>query len=210
MTHAEALRLFVEGDDYQWVDACGLAILRFNGDKKALLAAARGSYLAQIGVLETTVEHRRWYLLVPEVRFEWLTCGIYPCSPGDWRALVNFLQVHLRDILPRASKRPRASSSSSSSSSLSSLSSSAAPSAGDLTVTDQLFEDSKSHTTAVFGRRPTDIELGRCVPQSAQELKSLIRALLISGKLKPEPEIRPKISLRNSHEVRCEFDIDIC
>ena len=104
MTHAEALRLFVEGDNYQWVDACGLAILRFNGDKKALLAAARGSYLAQIGVLETTVEHRRWYFLVPEVRFEWLTCGIYPCSPGGWRALVNFLQVHLRDILPRASK----------------------------------------------------------------------------------------------------------
>ena len=30
--------------------------------------------------------------------------------------------------------------------------------------------------------------------------------------LAPEsaPEIRPKISLRNSHEVRCEFDIDIC
>ena len=191
MTHAEALRLFVEGDDYQWVDACGLANLRFNGDKKAVLAAARGSHLAQIGVLETTVRHSRWYFLVPEVRFEWLTCGSYPCSPGDWKALVYFLQVHLGDILPRASKRPRASSSSSSSSSLSSLSSlssSAAPSAGDLTVTDQLFEDSKSHTTAVFGRRPADIELGRCVPQSAQELKSLIRALLISGKLKPEEE----------------------
>ena len=41
---------------------------------------------------------------------------------------------------------------------------------------------------AVFGRREADIELSRCVPQSAQELKSLIRALLISGKLKPEEE----------------------
>ena len=44
------------------------------------------------------------------------------------------------------------------------------------------------HMTAVFGRREADIELSRCVPQSAQELKSLIRALLISGKLKPEEE----------------------